>query len=125
MSSTEEFLNLPRPPSTVPPEGSVGLVEAAAAAGPRYRPGSAVWVAPPGAGQAPVRGTVGQLVSADGGAGGQALYKVRGQGRGQAVMRGGRLSMLWMLTCGPSENWQPGGVCMVNGGWVVQDRVGH
>lgn len=76
VSSTEEFLNLPRPPSTVPPEGSVGLVEPAAAAGPRYRPGSAVWVAPAAAGQVPVRGTVGQLVSADGGAGGQALYKV-------------------------------------------------
>jgi hypothetical protein len=76
VSSTEEFLNLPRPPSTVPPAGSVGLVEAAAAAGPRFRPGSAVWVAPGANGEAPVRGTVGQLVSADGGAGGQALYKV-------------------------------------------------
>lgn len=91
MSSTEEFLNLPRPPTTIPPEGSVGLVEPAAAAGPRFKPGSAVWVAPQhheGGGDAageggaqpvptPTKGTVGQLVSPDGAAGGQALYKVR------------------------------------------------
>jgi hypothetical protein len=79
VSSTEEFLNLPRPPSTIPPAGSVGLVEPAAAVGPRFRPGSAVWVAPQVQGEAPMKGTVGQMVSADGGAGGQALYKVSNQ----------------------------------------------
>jgi len=90
VSSTEEFLSLPRPPSTVPPAGSVGLVEPAAAVGPRFRPGSAVWCAPHpdgGEGAAPVKGTVGQLVSADGGAGGQALYKVGGGEVSQRVER--------------------------------------
>jgi hypothetical protein len=57
----------------------VGLVEPAAAAGPRFRPGSAVWVAPQAEGEAPMKGTVGQMVSANGGAGGQALYKVINQ----------------------------------------------
>ena len=84
MSSTEEFLSLPRPPSTIPPAGSVGLVEAAAAAGPRFRPGSAVWVVP-GSGGEPLKGTVGQMVSPNGAVGGQALYKVNGGGGGGRV----------------------------------------
>lgn len=73
-SSTDEFLDLPAPPSTVPPEGSTGLLPPAAAAGPRFKPGSRVWC---GCGGSPEEGTVGMVLSLAGGPGGQAVYKVR------------------------------------------------
>eukprot|EP00878_Enallax_costatus_P002726 GHUV01002915.1.p1 GENE.GHUV01002915.1~~GHUV01002915.1.p1 ORF type:complete len:286 (+),score=107.16 GHUV01002915.1:222-1079(+) len=66
-SSTDEFLDLPKPPTTVPPEGSLGLLPPAAAAGPRFRPGSRVWC---GVGDAPEEGTVGMIISPAGGPGG-------------------------------------------------------
>lgn len=72
-SSTDEFLDLPKPPSTVPPEGSLGLLPPAAAAGPRFRPGSRVWC---GVSPVPEEGTVGMILSPAGGPGGQAVYKV-------------------------------------------------
>ncbi|WIA28963.1 hypothetical protein OEZ86_011498 [Tetradesmus obliquus] len=76
-SSTDDFLALPKPPSTVPPAGSTGLLAPAAAAGPRFRPGSRVWCCPPGSeGGPPEEGTVGMVLSPAGGPGGQAVYKV-------------------------------------------------
>uniref|UniRef100_A0A383WE14 Vta1/callose synthase N-terminal domain-containing protein n=1 Tax=Tetradesmus obliquus TaxID=3088 RepID=A0A383WE14_TETOB len=76
-SSTDDFLALPKPPSTVPPAGSTGLLAPAAAAGPRFRPGSRVWCCPPGSGGGPPEeGTVGMVLSPAGGPGGQAMYKV-------------------------------------------------
>ncbi|WIA08906.1 hypothetical protein OEZ85_008325 [Tetradesmus obliquus] len=76
-SSTDDFLALPKPPSTVPPAGSTGLLAPAAAAGPRFRPGSRVWCCPPGSGGGtPEEGTVGMVLSPAGGPGGQAMYKV-------------------------------------------------
>lgn len=75
-SSTDDFLALPKPPSTTPPAGSTGLVAPAAAAGPRYRPGSRVWCCGGGGGGPPEEGTVGMVVSAIAGPGGQAVYKV-------------------------------------------------
>eukprot|EP00879_Flechtneria_rotunda_P007323 GHRR01007682.1.p1 GENE.GHRR01007682.1~~GHRR01007682.1.p1 ORF type:complete len:432 (+),score=152.84 GHRR01007682.1:237-1532(+) len=74
-SSTDEFLGLPSPPSTVPSAGSTGLLAPAAAAGPRYRPGSRVWCCIADA-SAPEEGTVGMLIDPAGGRGGQAVYKV-------------------------------------------------
>lgn len=72
-SSTDDLLDLPKPPSTVPPEGSTGLLTPAAALGPRFRPGSRVWC---GVGPVPEEGTVGMVISPAGGPGGQAVYKV-------------------------------------------------
>jgi hypothetical protein len=76
-SSTDDFLSLPKPPTTVPPAGSTGLLAPAAAAGPRFRPGSRVWCCPAGSeGGAPEEGTVGMVLSPAGGPGGQAVYTV-------------------------------------------------
>ncbi|KAF6254768.1 Vta1 like-domain-containing protein [Scenedesmus sp. NREL 46B-D3] len=77
-SATDDFLSLPKPPSTIPPAGSTGLLApAAAAAGLRFRPGSRVWCCAPGSeGGAPEEGTVGLVLSPEGGPGGQAVYKV-------------------------------------------------
>jgi hypothetical protein len=75
-SSTDDFLSLPKPPSTVPPAGSTGLLAPAAAAGPRFRPGSRVWCCPAGSeGGQPEEGTVGMVLSPAAGPGGQAVYK--------------------------------------------------
>jgi hypothetical protein len=90
-ASTDDLLALPHPPSTTPPAGTVGLLEPAAAAGPRFRLGSLVWAAAPADDGPPAKGTVGQLVGADKGQGGQALYKVwaaAGAGRQAGVGRG-------------------------------------
>jgi hypothetical protein len=76
-SSADDFLSLPKPPSTVPPAGSTGLLAPAAAAGPRFRPGSRVWCCAPGSEEGqPQEGTVGMVLSTAGGPGGQAVYKV-------------------------------------------------
>jgi vacuolar protein sorting-associated protein VTA1 len=88
---------LPRPPSTVPPEGSTGLVVPAAAAGPRFQQGARVWCAPgtgssgggAAGGAVPELGTVGMMAAADGGPGGQAMYKARtGAGKEGKGIRG-------------------------------------
>eukprot|EP00775_Hariotina_reticulata_P010309 gene10309-10468_t len=123
-SSTDDFLSLPKPPSTVPPAGSTGLMPAAAAAGPRYRPGSKVWVvpsscSPDGLSSKPEEGTVGMVVAAAGGPGGQAVYKVALRDRleeltdGQlapAVAEGGRL----LFVSGIGQTPEPASVIAFN-----------